>query len=61
MKYKYMFSFLSLLTKILKGRDHLGDIYVQDRLKISWTGGNAPLLCRRRRWLFWQVVVVWIT
>jgi len=28
----------------------------EDRLKSSWTGGSAPLLCRGRRWLLCQVV-----
>jgi hypothetical protein len=31
------------------------------RLKISWTGRSAPLLCRGRRWLLCQVVVVGVT
>jgi len=28
----------------------------EGRLKSSWTGGSAPLLCRGRRWLLCQVV-----
>jgi len=28
----------------------------EGRLLSSWTGGSAPLLCRRRRWLLCQVV-----
>jgi hypothetical protein len=29
--------------------------------KSSWTGGSEPLLCRGRRWLLCQVVVVGVT
>jgi len=38
-----------------------GRIFYEGRLKISWTGGGAPLLHRRRRWLLYQVVVVEVT
>jgi len=34
---------------------------LRDPLKGSWTGGLAPLLCRGRRWLLCQVVVVVVT
>jgi hypothetical protein len=33
----------------------------EGRLKSSWNGGSAPLLCRGRRWLLCQVVVVGVT
>jgi hypothetical protein len=33
----------------------------EDRLQSSWTGGSAPLLCRGRRWLLCQVIVVGVT
>jgi hypothetical protein len=32
--------------------------FYEGRLQSSWTRGSAPLLCRGRRWLLWQVVVV---
>jgi hypothetical protein len=30
----------------------------EGHLRSSWTGGSAPLLCKGRRWLLCQVVVV---
>jgi hypothetical protein len=33
----------------------------EGRLKSSWTGCNASQLCRKRRWLLCQVVVVGVT
>jgi hypothetical protein len=33
----------------------------EGRLKSSWIGGSAPLLCRGRRWLLCQVVVAGVT
>jgi hypothetical protein len=33
----------------------------EGRFKSLWTGGSAPLLCRGRRWLLCQVVVVGVT
>jgi len=36
-------------------------IIYEGRWKSSWTGGIAPLLCRGRRWLLCQVVVVGVT
>jgi len=33
----------------------------EGRLKSLWTGGSTPLLCRGRRWLLCQVVVVGVT
>jgi hypothetical protein len=33
----------------------------EGRLKSSWTGGSAPLLCRGRQWLLYQAVVVGLT
>jgi hypothetical protein len=37
------------------------DFKYEGHLKSSWIGGSAPLLCRGRRWLLWQVVVVGVT
>jgi len=36
--------------------EKLHDANYDGRLKSSWTGGSAPLLCRGRRWLLCQVV-----
>jgi len=33
-------------------------VFYNGRLKISWTGGSAPLLCRGRHRLLRKVVVV---
>jgi uncharacterized protein YegL len=41
--------------------DQVSCRFLEGRLKNLWTGGSAPLLCRGRRWLLRQVVVVGIT
>jgi hypothetical protein len=33
----------------------------EDHFKSSWTGGSAPLLCKKMRWLLFQVVVGGVT
>jgi hypothetical protein len=41
-----------------KTQDMKSVLIYEGCLKNSWTGGSAPLLCRGRRWLLCQVVVV---
>jgi len=43
-----------------QGRQAAQPVY-ECRLKSSWTGGNAPLLRRGRRWMLCRVVVVGLT
>jgi hypothetical protein len=38
--------------------DEINSIKYEGHLKSSWTGGSALLLCRGRRFLLCQVVVV---
>jgi len=58
---------MSLLNLVSKGKEGVNRYTYKKLLigayeshirgpEILWTGGSAPLLCRRRRWLLCQVV-----
>jgi hypothetical protein len=50
----------TMLLQNVKKNYLIKELY-ERRLKTSWTSSSAPLLCRRRRWLLRQVVVVGVT